>query len=84
MFSRSEVRITAAPWPRTVRQIFEGAREMLGFVSNSTRTIAHSPWVAKWLIPFATAVQRESGGLLDAQTKELAIIRTSVVNTCDF
>ena len=77
-------KITDEDASREVGQIFEGAREMLGFVSNSTRTIAHSPWVAKWLIPFATAVQRESGGLLDAQTKELAIIRTSVVNTCDF
>jgi hypothetical protein len=67
-----------------LKQIFDGAREMLGFVSNSTRTIAHSPWVAKWLIPFAVAVQRESGGVLDAQTKELAIIRTSVVNKCNY
>ncbi|MEK6709058.1 MAG: carboxymuconolactone decarboxylase family protein [Nitrospinota bacterium] len=53
-------------------------------VSNSTRTVAHSPWAVKWLIPFTTAIQRESGGALDAKTKELAIIRTSVVNTCDF
>ena len=67
-----------------VKRVFDGAKDLLGFVSNSTRTVAHSPWVAKWLIPFTTAVQRESGGLLDAKTKELAIIRTSVVNTCDF
>ena len=62
-----------------VGRVFDGAKELLGFVSNSTRTVAHSPWVAKWLIPFTTAIQRESGGLLDAKTKELAIIRTSVV-----
>jgi alkylhydroperoxidase family enzyme len=67
-----------------VKRVFDGAKELLGFVSNSTRTVAHSPWVVKWLIPFTTAIQRESGGLLDAKTKELAIIRTSVVNTCDF
>jgi alkylhydroperoxidase family enzyme len=67
-----------------VKRVFDGAKELLGFVSNSTRTVAHSPWVVKWLIPFTTAIQRESGGLLDARTKELAIIRTSVVNNCDF
>lgn len=67
-----------------VRRTFDGAKELLGFVSNSTRTVAHSPWAVKWLIPFTTAIQRESGGALDAKTKELAIIRTSVVNTCDF
>ena len=66
------------------RAVFEGARNLLGFVSGSTRTVAHSPWVAKWLIPFTTAIQRETGGVLDAQTKELAIIRTSVVNNCQF
>jgi alkylhydroperoxidase family enzyme len=38
----------------------------------------------KWLIPFTTAIQRESGGALDAKTKELAIIRTSAVNACHF
>lgn len=77
-------KITNEEASEEVREVFAGAREMLGFVSNSTRTIAHSPWVVRWLIPFTTAVQRESGGVLDAQTKELAIIRTSVVNTCDF
>jgi len=67
-----------------VMHIFNGAKDLLGFVSKSTRTIAHSPWVARWLIPFATTVQRESGGLLDVKTKELAVIRTSMVNNCDF
>lgn len=70
--------------PEELRRVFEGARELLGFVSNSTRTVAHSPWVVKWLVPFTTAIQRESGGALDAKTKELAIIRTSAVNTCHF
>ncbi|MFC1491227.1 carboxymuconolactone decarboxylase family protein [Nitrospinota bacterium] len=77
-------KITDEEAPEEVRKVFDGARELLGFVSNSTRTIAHSPWVVRWLIPFTTAVQRESGGVLDAKTKELAIIRTSVVNNCDF
>ena len=48
-------KITDEDATREVSQVFDGAREMLGFVSNSTRTIAHSPWVAKWLIPFTTA-----------------------------
>ncbi|MBI2177778.1 MAG: carboxymuconolactone decarboxylase family protein [Candidatus Tectomicrobia bacterium] len=70
--------------PEELRRVFDGARELLGFVSNSTRTVAHSPWVVKWLVPFTTAIQRESGGALDAKTKELAVIRTSAVNTCHF
>ncbi|MBI2132003.1 MAG: carboxymuconolactone decarboxylase family protein [Candidatus Tectomicrobia bacterium] len=70
--------------PAELRRVFDGARELLGFVSNSTRTVAHSPWVVKWLVPFTTAIQRESGGALDAKTKELAVIRTSAVNTCHF
>lgn len=77
-------RITDEEATPELRAVFDGARQMLGFVSNSTRTIAHSPWVVKWLTPFTAAVQRESGGVLDARTKELAVIRTSVVNTCAF
>jgi uncharacterized peroxidase-related enzyme len=77
-------RITDEEASPELRAVFDGARSMLGFVSNSTRTIAHSPWVVKWLTPFTAAIQRESGGILDARTKELAVIRTSVVNTCQF
>ncbi len=77
-------KITDEDASEDLRHIFDVARELLGFISNSTRTVAHSPWVVKWLIPFTAAVQRESGGVLDVRTKELAIIRTSAVNNCDY
>lgn len=66
-----------------VMHIFNGAEGLLDFVSNSTRAIAYSLWVARWIIPFSTTVQRESGGLLDAKTKEIAVIRISIVNNCE-
>lgn len=67
-----------------LKRIFAGARQMLGFLSNSIRTVAHSPWVVRWWIPFISAVQRETGGVLSARIKEMAIIRTSKLNACEF
>lgn len=71
--------------PREVESVFAGAEELLAFVSNATRTFAHAPEVAAWVIPMIAAIQR--GGpdaMLDPRVKELAIIRTSTINQCLF
>lgn len=68
-----------------VQAVFAGAEELLAFVSNATRTFAHAPEVAKWVIPMIASIQR--GGpdsVLDPRVKELAIIRTSTLNQCFF
>lgn len=67
------------------RAIYDGASELLAFVSNATRTLANAPAIAKWIIPMIAAIQR--GGpdaMLDPRVKELAIIRTSTLNQCHF
>jgi hypothetical protein len=49
------------------------------------RTIARAPGVARWMMPYIAAVQREGVGTrLDGRTKELAILKTSLVNACHF
>ena len=71
--------------PPDVERMFEGARELLAFVSNFTRTAAHAPAVARWTIPMIAAIQR--GGpdaALDPRIKELAILKTSTLNACFF
>ena len=55
-----------------VTKIFAGARDCLGWVSNCTRTVAHSPWVAEWWVPFVAAVEKEGGGTLSGRYKQLA------------
>lgn len=68
-----------------VRAVYDGATGLLAFVSNLTRTFAHAPELAKWVVPMIAAIQR--GGpdsMLDPRIKELAIIRTSTINECFF
>jgi len=68
-----------------VERIFEGARELLAFVSNFARTAVHSPSLARWLIPMIASIQRGGPDAeLDPRIKELAILKTSTVNACFF
>lgn len=67
-----------------VRGVFEGTKELLGFVSNSTRTMAHSPWVVRWWVPFITATNRDGLGKLDPSIRKLSAIKTSMLNTCAY
>ena len=67
------------------RLFFQGCRDLIGRVPRSMRVYARSPNVATWFLPFLVALQREgAGGLLDGRTKELAILKTSVVNGCAY
>ena len=68
-----------------VEQLFAGATELLAFVSNFARTIAHAPSIARWTIPMIASIQR--GGddaALDPRLKELVILKTSTRNRCFF
>ncbi len=68
-----------------VSSIFDGARELLAFVSNFARTAAHAPSLARWVVPMIAAIQRGgSDAALDPRIKELAILKTSTLNRCFF
>lgn len=67
------------------RRIFDGARELLAFVSNFTRTAVRAPFIARWVVPMIASIQRGgSDAALDPRIKELAILRTSTRNRCYF
>lgn len=67
------------------RIAFDGARAMMGRVSNFIRTVANSPQEVKWLIPFLVTFQREGEGtLLPGRFRELAIVKTSLLNGCRY
>jgi alkylhydroperoxidase family enzyme len=68
-----------------IERIFEGAKELLAFVSNFARTIAHEPSIARWAIPMIASIQRGgSDAALDPRLKELVILKTSTRNRCFF
>lgn len=65
--------------------LFEGTRELGGRVPNSSRTYANLPLIAVWQAAFTGALQRQGGGgKLDGRTKEMAVLKTSMVNACDY
>lgn len=66
-------------------QLFEAVAAMLGRVPNSYRVLAHSPLVAKMLLPFNAVMQREgAGSVLSAKLKEMVVIKTSQINACAY
>jgi uncharacterized peroxidase-related enzyme len=68
-----------------VELVFEGARQLLGRVPNFIRTVAHSPAEGRWLLPFLATTQREGvETVLDGRLRELAIVRTSQLNGCNY
>jgi len=65
--------------------LFDAVSEMLGRVPASYRTMAHSPLVAKMLVPFNAVLQRQgAGSVLDTRLKEMVVIKTSHINGCDY
>lgn len=67
------------------RDFARDVTELLGRVPNFFRTVAHSPAVVRWLVPFVATIHREgTGSLVDARTKNLVILRTSILNQCKY
>ena len=68
-----------------VSQMWDDIAETLGRVPNFIATVAHSPAVVRWLVPFVATLHREgTGSVLDARTKNLVILKTSLVNGCEY
>lgn len=64
---------------------FKAVEQFLGRIPNSRRVSAHTPMVNMLMLPFSAVLQREgAGGLLSSRIKEIAIIKTSHVNGCDY
>jgi hypothetical protein len=66
-------------------RFFEASAQMRGRVPNSTRVWGHIPYIAKFQLPAGAVLQREgAGGVLSCRIKEMAILKTSHVNTCSY
>ena len=67
------------------QNMFDAVTAMMGRVPNSYRALARVPLVAKLLIPFNAAMQREgAGSILTAKIKEMVVIKTSHLNGCKY
>lgn len=52
---------------------------------NSTRATTHSPFLARIFYPLVQTLMREGlGTVLSSKIKEIAVIKTSQMNGCDY
>ncbi|OGL61658.1 MAG: hypothetical protein A3J27_16035 [Candidatus Tectomicrobia bacterium RIFCSPLOWO2_12_FULL_69_37] len=66
-------------------RLYEAVAQMLGRVPHSYRALAHTPYVARVMLPFNAVLQREgAGSLLSCRIKEMAVIKTSKLNGCAY
>ena len=65
--------------------LFEHCSKMLGRVANAVRVAAHAPKIAQALLGFMIPTLREEiTGVLSINIKVLAILKTSMLNGCDY
>lgn len=68
-----------------VLAMWSDAEIVLGRVPNFLRTVSHSPAVFRWIVPFVATLHRDgAGAILDAKTKNLAVLKTSFANDCSY
>jgi len=65
-----------------LKETFDGLEKKFGHVPNIFAVMAHRPHVLKTLLPFFGAVMSE--GTVDAQLKELAYLKTAMLNGCEY
>lgn len=66
-------------------KLFCGVEKMLGRVANSFAVMAYQPYVAKAILPLTVTLMREGlGTVLPTKIKEMAVIKTSHLNGCEY
>ena len=68
--------------PDTVKRIYEALEQNLGRVPNFFKMLAHKPDVLRTFNQLYSAVWAE--GALSAKLKELAYLRASIHNGCEY
>jgi hypothetical protein len=67
------------------KELFEASNQMLGRTANLMRILAHSPYLARWTLPFIAAVrQPNAGAVSEVRLRNLAVLKTSTLNGCKY
>ena len=67
------------------REFFAATTVLRGRVPNSARVWGHVPNIAKLFLLMSVPLQREgAGGVLSCKIKEMAVLKTSHVNSCAY
>ena len=68
--------------PDDLKTIYDDLTKTFGRVPNIFGVMAHRPGALKALLPLYAAIM--SGGTLEAKHKELAYLKTSLLNGCEY
>jgi len=68
--------------PADLAPIYDNLAKAFGKVPNIFAVMAHRPGALKNLLPLYGAVMNE--GTVEAKYKELAYLKTSIVNGCEY
>ncbi|MBC7781018.1 MAG: hypothetical protein H7125_13040 [Proteobacteria bacterium] len=67
------------------KALFAGSTELLGRTANLLRVLAHSPQLARWFLPLVAAVRQPTAGAVSpVRLRNLAIVKTSLLNGCHY
>ncbi len=66
--------------PEAVRSIFGVVQKQRGMVPNIFRTMGHAPEVLEATLKFNQAIQKD----LPPKLRELAYLKTTILNHCDY
>jgi hypothetical protein len=67
------------------KELFDSSNQLLGRTANLMRILAHSPHVAKWMLPLIAAVRQPAAGAVSAvRLRNLAVLKTSTINGCHY
>lgn len=67
------------------KELFATSNQLLGRTANLLRILAHSPYLARWFLPFVAAVrQPQAGAVSDVRLRNLAVLKTSTLNGCRY
>ncbi len=68
--------------PEDLKPIYESMKKKFGRMPNFFGMMANKPEVLKHFLPFYAAIT--GPGALDHRYKELAYLKTSIVNSCEY
>ena len=77
--------ITDAEATGPTKELFDASNIMLGRIANLQRILSHSPLLVRWFLPLVAAIRQPTAGALsDVRLRNLACLKTSTINNCNY
>lgn len=70
--------------PAATEELYSAISSTIGRVSNFMRIMGHAPHLLRWTFPLGIAAQRDGFTTIPFELRNLAIVKTSLVNSCHY